>query len=73
MPSCMSALTFLGFGLSLDSPAIGAILSDSMKYLATGSWWLAFFPGLMMVAIVLLAYSLGDDIKKLIDPRTAQG
>ncbi len=68
-----SALTFLGFGLSLDSPAIGAILSDSMKYLATGSWWLAFFPGLMMVAIVLLAYSLGDDIKKLIDPRTAQG
>ena len=32
-----SALTFLGFGLPLDSPAIGAILSSSMKYLATGS------------------------------------
>lgn len=67
-----SALTFLGFGLPLDSPAIGAILSSSMKYLATGAWWLAVFPGLMMVAIVLLAFTLGDDIKKLTDPHTVQ-
>ena len=67
-----SALTFLGFGLPLDSPAIGAILSSSMKYLATGAWWLALFPGLMMVAIVLLAFTLGDDIKQLTDPHTVQ-
>lgn len=67
-----SALTFLGFGLPLDSPAIGAILSSSMKYLATGSWWLALFPGLMMVAIVLLTFTLGDEIKKLTDPHTVQ-
>ena len=67
-----SALTFLGFGLPLDSPAIGAILSSSMKYLATGAWWLAVFPGLMMVAIVLLAFALGDGIKQLTDPHTVQ-
>lgn len=68
-----SALTFLGFGLPLDSPAIGAVLSESMKYIVTGAWWLAFFPGLMMVLIVLLVYALGDDVKRLIDPHTAQG
>lgn len=67
-----SALTFLGFGLPLDSPAIGAILSSSMKYLATGAWWLALFPGLMMVAIVLLTFTLGDEIKQLTDPHTVQ-
>ncbi len=67
-----SALTFLGFGLPLDSPAIGAILSSSMKYLATGAWWLALFPGMMMVVIVLLAFTLGDDIKLLTDPHTVQ-
>ncbi len=66
-----SAMTFLGFGLSLDSPAIGAILSDSMKYISTGAWWLALFPGLMMVIIVLAVYALGDDIKSLINPHTA--
>ena len=67
-----SALTFLGFGLPLDSPAIGAILSSSMKYLATGAWWLALFPGMMMVVIVFLAFTLGDDIKLLTDPHTVQ-
>lgn len=67
-----SALTFLGFGLPLDSPAIGAILSSSMKYLATGAWWLALFPGLMMVAIVLLTFTLGDEVKQLTDPHTVQ-
>ena len=67
-----SALTFLGFGLSLDSPAIGAILSQSMKYIATGAWWLAFFPGLLMVILVLLVYAAGDELKALADPRSAQ-
>ena len=43
-----------------------------MKYLATGAWWLALFPGLMMVAIVLLAFALGDNIKQLTDPHTVQ-
>ena len=67
-----SSLTFLGFGLSLDSPAIGAILSQSMKYIATGAWWLALFPGLLMVAVVLMAYVVGDELKALADPRSAQ-
>ena len=67
-----SSLTFLGFGLPLDSPAVGAILSDAMKYISTGAWWLAFFPGLLLVIIVLLTYALGDYVKQLADPRTAQ-
>lgn len=66
-----SALTFLGFGLPLDSPAIGAILSESMKYLSTGMWWLALFPGAALLAVVLLFYALGDNIKMLADPRSA--
>lgn len=63
-----SGLTFLGFGLSPEQPAIGIILSESMKYLSTGMWWLAFFPGLMLVMIVLLFDKLGENMKKIIDP-----
>lgn len=63
-----SGLTFLGFGLSPEQPAIGIILSESMKYLSTGMWWLAFFPGLMLVMIVLLFDKLGETMKKIIDP-----
>lgn len=66
-----SGLTFLGFGLSPEQPAIGIILSESMQYLSTGMWWLAFFPGLMLVIIVLLFDRLGENLKKLIDPYSA--
>ena len=44
-----SGITFLGFGLSNEQPAIGIILSEAMKYMITGKWWLALFPGLMLV------------------------
>ena len=41
-----ASITFLGFGLPPHEPAIGVILSESMNYLSSGYWWLAFFPGL---------------------------
>lgn len=66
-----SGLTFLGFGLSPEQPAIGIILSESMKYISAGMWWLAFFPGLMLVIIVLLFDRLGENLKKIIDPYSA--
>ena len=67
-----ASLTFLGFGLSPDEPAIGVILSESMGYLSAGSWWLALFPGLALVACVALFACLGDAVRRLFDARTAQ-
>lgn len=63
-----SSITFLGFGLSTEQPAIGIILSESMKYLVTGKWWLALFPGIFLVITVILFYVVGEDIRKLLDP-----
>ena len=59
-----ASVTFLGFGLSPHEPAIGIILSESMKYLATGNWWLALFPGLALDIA-------GENIKKMLDPTSA--
>ena len=64
-------VTFLGFGLSPHEPAIGIILSESMKYLATGNWWLALFPGLSLLIIVLLFDIAGENVKRLLDHTTA--
>ena len=63
-----ASITFLGFGLSPEEPAIGVILSESMKYLAMGKWWLALFPGGMLMLCVVLFHMLGDSICKLLDP-----
>lgn len=66
-----AAITFLGFGLSPHKPAIGVILSESMKYLSTGMWWLAFFPGLSLLVVVRGFDALGDNLRILIDPHSA--
>ena len=63
-----AAITFLGFGLSSESPAIGIILSESMQYLSIGLWWLAFFPGLTLLFMVGIFEALGRNIRLLIDP-----
>jgi len=51
-----ASITFLGFGLPAEQPAIGVILSESMKYLTTGMWWLALLPGLCL---------LGNDLSRI--------
>ena len=66
-----SSVTFLGFGLQSHEPAIGIILSESMKYLTSGKWWLAFFPGLSLVLVSIMVDNMGKRIGKLIDPKTA--
>lgn len=66
-----AAVTFLGFGLPLDKPAIGIILSEAMKHISTGMWWLVFFPGLALLLVVIMFDILGDNLKMLIDPNSA--
>ena len=63
-----ASVTFLGFGLSSEQPAIGVILSESMQYLTTGRWWLALFPGLSLVLVVGLFALLGERVRYLLDP-----
>ena len=66
-----ASITFLGFGLPAHEPAIGVILSESMKYLTSGKWWLAFFPGVSLVTVSMMVNSIGKNIEKLINPKTA--
>ena len=67
-----AGITFLGYGLPLDTPAMGIILSESMKYLAAGLWWLAFFPGAALLLVTQLFDLTGDYLKVLIDPHCAR-
>lgn len=66
-----ASVTFLGFGLPPHEPAIGVILSESMKYLTSGDWWLAFFPGLSLILVSMMVDRIGKNIEKLINPKTA--
>lgn len=66
-----ASITFLGFGFPPEEPAVGIILSESMKYLITGKWWLAVFPGAALVITVLAFQGLGQSVNSLLDPGSA--
>ncbi|MGM8212944.1 ABC transporter permease subunit [Virgibacillus sp. W0430] len=63
-----AAITFIGFGLPPETPAIGIILSESLRYLTTGKWWLAFFPGLSLLSMILVFDMLARNIRRLMNP-----
>lgn len=67
-----ASISFLGYGLPPEQPAIGIILAESMRYLSAGMWWMAMLPGLMLVVIVLMIDRMGENLRKVIDPCSAQ-
>ena len=67
-----ASISFLGYGLPPEQPAIGIILSESMQYLSTGMWWPAVFHGAVLVGIVLLVDRLGENLRMILDPYSAQ-
>lgn len=67
-----AGLTFLGFGLEPSRPAIGVMLSEAMRHISAGRWWLALFPGAALLALVLTFDVLGGGLRRLTDPHEAQ-
>lgn len=67
-----ASITFLGFGLPPEEPAIGVILSEAMGYLTAGSWWLAVFPGLALLLVVLMFDRLGALLRRMTAPEGVQ-
>ena len=68
-----AGLTFLGFGLSPHTPSVGILLSEAMRHLSTGYWWLAVAPGAALVVLVKIFDLLGGTLRYLLDPKTSQG
>lgn len=67
-----ASVTFLGFGLPSSEPAVGVILSESIRYLSAGMWWLTILPGASLLLMVLLFDWLGESVRRLVDPAGAQ-
>lgn len=66
-----AALTFLGFGLSPQTPAIGIILSEAMSHISTGKWWLVLFPGLLLVVVIKSFDNIGEQLRILMEPASS--
>lgn len=64
-----ASLSFLGLGAQPPQPSWGAIL-DSGKGLLDQAPWISFFPGIMIMMIVLGFNLFGDALRDVLDPNS---
>ena len=64
----LSSLSYLGVGVDSHIPEWGSILKTGSEYLEAASW-LAIFPGIMIILLVLSFNFLGDGMRDAMDPK----
>ena len=68
-----ASLSFLGFGLPVDFPSWGGMLSrEGRKYMEAAPW-LALWPGICLTIVVYSLNMFGDALRDLLDPRLKGG
>ncbi|ADL12171.1 ABC transporter permease [Acetohalobium arabaticum] len=63
-----AALSFLGVGITPPNPSLGGMITDARDFMAVAPWGI-FFPGFMIIVIVLGLNLLGDGLRDVLDPR----
>jgi len=63
-----AGLSFLGVGVQPPAPEWGNIIASGRTYL-TNEWWIATFPGLVLMVLVLSFNFVGDGLRDALDPK----
>lgn len=65
-----AGLSFLGLGVVPPTAEWGSMISEGRELVA--QWWVASFPGVAILSIVLGFNFLGDGVRDWLDPRSRQ-
>ncbi len=63
-----ASLSFLGIGVPPSIPAWGTMVSDGRADVAA-AWWIATFPGMAILLLVLSVNLFGEGLRDVLDPR----
>ena len=64
-----AGLSFIGLGVSPPTPEWGIMVAEGATYIITGEWWVALFPGAVLMLAVFCFNLLGDGLRDLMDIR----
>ncbi|HEY9392010.1 MAG TPA: ABC transporter permease [Mycobacteriales bacterium] len=62
-----AALTYLGYGVQGDDTSLGRLVSDGVAA-ADSRPWLFYFPGLLLMVLVMCINAIGDGVRDAFDP-----
>jgi peptide/nickel transport system permease protein len=63
-----AGLSFIGFGAQPPTPEWGVMVSEGRSFLMD-QWWVATFPAIAILLLVLGFNLLGDGVRDVLDPR----
>jgi peptide/nickel transport system permease protein len=66
-----ASLGFLGAGIPPPTPTWGGMVADGRNYVDT-LWWIAVFPGIAIMLVVLAFNLFGDWLRDVLDPKLRQ-
>jgi peptide/nickel transport system permease protein len=64
-----STLSFLGVGVPPTQPSLGTLIRIGQNFLYSGEWWIALFPGGVLLALALSVNLLGDWLRDALNPK----
>jgi len=64
-----ATLSFLGVGVPITEPSLGLLIANGYGYMLSGSYWIAFYPGLALLIVIAALNLLGDRLAELMNPR----
>lgn len=64
-----AGLSFIGLGVRPPEAEWGIMVAEGATYIISGEWWVALFPGAVLMLAVFCFNLLGDGLRDLIDPR----
>ena len=70
--SLEATLSFLGVGLPQTEPSLGLLISNGFEYMLSGDYWISFFPGLVLLATIVVINLVGDQLRDVLNPRLSR-
>jgi peptide/nickel transport system permease protein len=64
-----ATLSFLGVGMPPTYPSLGTLIRIGNEFVFSGIWWIALFPALALVLLVLAVNVVGDWLRDRFNPK----
>lgn len=67
-----ATLSFLGLGLPKTQPSLGLLISNGFEFMLGHEYWIAIFPGIALLLLILAINIVSDRLRDIFNPRMAR-
>ena len=64
-----AGLSFIGLGVRPPTAEWGIMVAEGASFIVSGEWWVAFFPGIVLMTAVFCFNLMGDGLRDIVDPQ----